>query len=832
VNTFQSIVLIGLLGNAIIGAFVWFSNPKRRLNRYFCLTAGLIALWLLCMLAITFQTSPGPLAFWTRQASAAAGLLPIGFFVLNLVIVEPEIKLGVLGHRIRMHLLAAVSVIILCQTQFFMRRAFFASPLETVPVGVYGPGIYLFIAYFAAMVIGMVVAIRTTFRTTSGVQRTESQFLLLGCALSFSFGLFLFAVSVLGGTQEVTRFLPLFALILDGFVAYGIATRRILSVSEVLQRVTAYALMAIYLGALYSVSAWAAGVAFSFLGAGSHHAAHMLAALVVAFSVVPAHRWMHVFSRRLFPATAMDVDELLSRAGTVFREMSTEANLMANFSKIVAEAFGTTKVLLLRPARVDSFFQAYPEPADGNPVRLDSGSAIVKLLVRDREAFTVDMLQRMRSSPLVEEAQRAMRAAGASLAVGSFMRNEMKALLLLFPKKTGRIYDLRDQRGLKLLCDQLGVALDNANLYTAVQNGKIYNDILLDSLTSGIVAVNTDRVVTVFNLRAQALTGLAETAVVDRPLAELPAPLAASLETILSERVEFRDKDLCIPRGDEAIPIRASGSLFHGHTGQPIGALLVFNDMTLLKKMEEQIRRTDRLSSIGTLSAGMAHEIKNPLVTIKTFAQLLPQQHHDSEFRNSFFELVGQEVNRIDTIVNRLLNFARPARPFLKPTALHKILENSLRLIDPQLFQRGIALDQRLDASRDLIAADAEQLNQTFINFFLNAIQAMDRGGRLTVRTTVIPHSAAAPRLAGLPDGDRIQVDVQDTGSGIAPENMSKIFDPFFTTKDTGVGLGLSVSHGIIQEHGGTIDVESEIGRGAIFHVQFPLLATPGPDPA
>jgi two-component system sensor histidine kinase HydH len=245
--------------------------------------------------------------------------------------------------------------------------------------------------------------------------------------------------------------------------------------------------------------------------------------------------------------------------------------------------------------------------------------------------------------------------------------------------------------------------------------------------------------------------------------------------------------------------------------------------------MEEQIRRTDRLSSIGTLSAGMAHEIKNPLVTIKTFAQLLPQQHHDSEFRDTFFDLVGQEVNRIDGIVNRLLNFARPAPPSLKPISLHQIVENSLRLVEPQLVQSGMTLERHLDAPRDLIDADAEQLNQSFINFFLNAIQAMDKGGTLTVRTSVVRHSTETPQVAGLPDGDRIQVDVQDAGCGIDPGNLSKIFDPFYTTKEQGVGLGLSVSHGIILEHGGTIGVESEIGKGSVFHIQFPLLPPPEP---
>ncbi|MCC7300547.1 MAG: PAS domain-containing protein, partial [Verrucomicrobia bacterium] len=415
---------------------------------------------------------------------------------------------------------------------------------------------------------------------------------------------------------------------------------------------------------------------------------------------------------------------------------------------------------------------------------------------------------------------------GAALVIGSFMRKEMKAVLLLAPKKSGRIYDLRDQRALQLLCDQFAVALENSNLYTAVQNGKIYNETLLDSLTSGIVAVNSDRKITVFNQRAQKLTGLAESEVVGRTMEVLPPALISGLGIILNTQAGFRDKDMSILLHEEDVPIRVSGSMFRGHTGNLLGALLVFNDMTVLKKMEEQIRRTDRLSSIGTLSAGMAHEIKNPLVTIKTFTQLLPQQYSDSDFRHTFFDLVGQEVKRIDTIVNRLLNFSRPAKASLKPVSLHEIIENSLRLAEQQFLQHEIKLERRLDAKRHLIEADAEQLNQTFINFFLNATHAMSKGGVLTVRTAVIRHSSDIPLVSGRHPGDCVQVEVQDTGCGISPEDLSKIFDPFFTTKENGVGLGLSVSHGIIQEHNGTIDVESEKGKGTLFRVQFPLLKT------
>jgi signal transduction histidine kinase len=579
--------------------------------------------------------------------------------------------------------------------------------------------------------------------------------------------------------------------------------------------------MSVYLVVVYVVSQWIGRFLFLWIVHDTTYLSHLLAALVVAFFVVPAHGWMHAVSHRLFAsADLLNVDEVLVRAAHIFQEVSTEANLTDQFSGLVRDSFGASDVFLLRYQSGGAYNQFYP--ANGKKFVLKPESAIIELLKREHEPFTADTLDRMKPTPAVIEAKSELSAFSSVLALGMFLRNDLKSILLLGAKKSGRIYDLRDQRALQLLCDQLAVALENSNLYTAVQNGKIYNDILLDSLTSGIVAVNSDRMVTVFNQRAQKLTGLAESGVVDRPMYVLPPALAEGLETILNTQAGFRDRDMSIPLGDEEVPIRVSGSMFRGHTGNLLGALVAFNDMTVLKKMEEQIRRTDRLSSIGTLSAGMAHEIKNPLVTIKTFTQLLPQQHSDADFRHTFFDLVGQEVKRIDTIVNQLLNFARPAKASLKPVSLHEIIENSLKLAEQQLAQHAITLERHLAAKRHIIEADAEQLNQTFVNFFLNAIHAMDKGGTLTVRTANIN----MPLANGAQPGECIQVDIQDTGCGIAPENLSKIFDPFFTTKEDGVGLGLSVSHGIIQEHSGVIDVESEKGKGTVFHVQFPLLKT------
>ncbi len=811
-NAFQIIILIGLSGNALIGSLVWISNPKRALNRYFLLTTALIALWLLCMFAITVQSSPDALTFWTRQTDVAAGFLPLGFFILQVVILNPEITFFKLCYRLRYLLILSLSVLVLCQTQFFMQSAYFSSPDETIPIVIYGSGIAFYILYFVLMTIGMVVSVPKIFRSTTGVQRTESQFLLLGWLGGFSFGLMLFTSAVLLGTQEATRFLPLFALVLDGFVAYGIATRRILSVSVVLQRLSAYLLMTVYLIGLYVGSVWLVGRFFYLVVSDTFYLSHLLAALVVAFSVMPAQSWMQrVSSLLFFSSKTLDLDRVLGETRHIFQEVVSEDLLTAAFSSLIIQTFKTTRVVLLKLEQDGVYRQHYMFPEKDETMQLEADSGLVHLLKRDHKPFTIDTLERMRFASTVLAARQEMKTCGVSVAVGSFARQNLEVILLLCPKSSGEIYDVLEQRALQLLCDQLAVALENAKLYTAIQNGKIYNDILLDSLTSGIVAVDEAHTVTVFNKRAQSLAGLSENEVVGAAVDRLPASLARLVERIFQTGSAVRDLDTFIESGDVRIPIRVSGSVFHGYTGETLGALIVFNDMTMLRKMEEQIRRTDRLSSIGTLSAGMAHEIKNPLVTIKTFTELLPVQYGDTEFRQTFFDLVGQEVKRIDTIVNRLLNFARPAKASLKPVSLHDVLENSIHLVEQQLVKHQIRLEKDLAAERSLIQGDAEQLNQTFINFFLNATQAMAPGGTLSVKTFVLKSS--------------VQVDVKDTGCGLSDEKRKHIFDPFFTTKENGVGLGLSVSHGIIQEHKGAIDVESEEGRGTVFHVLFPLIA-------
>ncbi|GIW41904.1 MAG: hypothetical protein KatS3mg076_2481 [Candidatus Binatia bacterium] len=236
-----------------------------------------------------------------------------------------------------------------------------------------------------------------------------------------------------------------------------------------------------------------------------------------------------------------------------------------------------------------------------------------------------------------------------------------------------------------------------------------------------------------------------------------------------------------------------------------------------LKRSQEMIRRADRLSAIGTLAAGIAHEIRNPLVSIQTFFQLAPQRLGDKEFLDEFLRLTSNEVKRISDLIGELLSFARSPTPSRKPVSLNQVVDGILKLLEPQLRKARIELRVDLDPELPPVEADPDQLKQVFLNLVLNSVQAMERtGGELFVSTAQVTHQ-------GRP---MLQVQIRDSGPGIPAKILEHIFDPFFTTKEKGTGLGLAIAHQVVTEHGGVILVESEPGKGALFAVRLPAAET------
>ena len=236
-----------------------------------------------------------------------------------------------------------------------------------------------------------------------------------------------------------------------------------------------------------------------------------------------------------------------------------------------------------------------------------------------------------------------------------------------------------------------------------------------------------------------------------------------------------------------------------------------------LKKSQKILRRSDRLASLGTLIASLAHEIRNPLVSIKTFTQLLPERIDDTEFRDYFLKVASGEIDRLTSLINELLGFAKPSEPNLKGEDVNAIIDRMEVLISTEARKKNITITKNYAPTLPSVLVDAEQIKQVLLNILLNAIQAIEGQGEIWIETRIVSITRDDESEAFL------QIEIRDTGIGIPPENLDHVFDPFFSTRPEGSGLGLAISHQIVHEHGGFIDLESEVGKGTSFRIHFPL---------
>jgi signal transduction histidine kinase len=250
-----------------------------------------------------------------------------------------------------------------------------------------------------------------------------------------------------------------------------------------------------------------------------------------------------------------------------------------------------------------------------------------------------------------------------------------------------------------------------------------------------------------------------------------------------------------------------------------VGAVAVLADLSRLKELEQEKRRAERLASLEAIASGMVHEIRNPLVAIKTFSQLLPLRFHDEEFRETFSRVADREIRRIDDLLNRFRTLASASSQHMEPVDVSEPLADTLETLRPRLEEHRVQLRRVADGKPRRILGNASQLEQLFLNLCLNAIDAMDPGGELTVRVADLSEGG----------GSTLLVEISDTGCGIPDELLATIFNPFVTTKAHGTGLGLAICRSIADAHHARFGARNNVGRpGATFTVEFPV---PAPAP-
>ena len=332
---------------------------------------------------------------------------------------------------------------------------------------------------------------------------------------------------------------------------------------------------------------------------------------------------------------------------------------------------------------------------------------------------------------------------------------------------------------------------------------KAFSDNLVTNMPIGLVALDDSQRITSLNNAAGSVLKLLPDEVIGEHAEKiLPEALWHLLKNLNEEKGVVEKEIDCTLHKGEVIPLEISATLLNDEEGTFLGNVVLFKDLSEVRSLRKEIARSQRLASVGRLAAGVSHEIRNPLSSIKGFATYFKERYYDVPENQQISNLMIQEVDRLNRVVGQLHEFARPITVSKKSISIKAYLKDSLKLIERQASEANISIKTDFDSDVDEILIDPDRINQVLLNLYLNAIDSMNNGGSLTVM------------LAKSPKKNGIEIKVSDTGKGITEGDLSHVFDPYFTTKASGTGLGLAIVHNIMEAHGGEIAIESRLGQG------------------
>ncbi len=407
---------------------------------------------------------------------------------------------------------------------------------------------------------------------------------------------------------------------------------------------------------------------------------------------------------------------------------------------------------------------------------------------------------------------RQMNVVGAELAIGLFARGRLIGLLALGKKVIGKDYSDEDLRLLAVIADYLGVAIENAELYRKIAVQRIYNEKVLNSLKNGVMTADIRGTIISFNQSGGEIMGMEPEEIIGKKVEKLGSRFADYIRRTLAGEGEYRRLEIPSPVNNK--PLGATITAMVDDNGTIDGAVMVFADLSGIKKLEAEKREKERLEFWSRLAARLSHEVKNPLVSIKTFAQLIPERYGDENFRNEFYQVVNVEIDRLNAIISRLTRYAQSPRPRRKQIDIRKVLDEVLQIIQPSLDKRKIRIIKKFGSNGGKISADGELLREAFRNILDNSIKALNESGRVTIALD----SKRDPENGG----DLLEVSFQDNGRGMEEAELKNLFTPFIGSRVEGMGLGFPIAHRIVKDHQGDLKVESVPGKGTSVILTLP----------
>ncbi len=348
---------------------------------------------------------------------------------------------------------------------------------------------------------------------------------------------------------------------------------------------------------------------------------------------------------------------------------------------------------------------------------------------------------------------------------------------------------------------------------TSLSRITAFSDHVVENMPIGLVATDSAERIAAFNQVAESVLSLSAAAVQGKPAEKvLPPSLWAQLSESATTRTVIEKEVDCTLADGRQIPLEIGAGRLTDETGRHLGRILLFKDLREIRTLRNEIARNQRLATVGRLAAGVAHEIRNPLSSIKGFATYFQERYRENAQDANVASILIQEVDRLNRVVSQLLEFSRPISVLPRPIRLSRLIGDAVKLIESQVREKAVTVQTDIHAGTDEVRLDPDRLSQVLLNLLLNGVEAMAPGGMLTIKTDETA------------DGRRLVIRVSDTGCGIRPEDLSQVFEPYFTTKPSGTGLGLAIAHNIVEAMGGDIGVASRPGSGTTFTLRLPLV--------
>ncbi|HKW90945.1 MAG TPA: ATP-binding protein [Methylomirabilota bacterium] len=815
----QTLGVLALCATLVgLATFVFFHNRHAAENRRFALAALAIAGWIVCIPFALSGDTVRTTVLLGRLGFAFASVIPFSLLWMFAAFSPDE------GRALRLKILipacACGGFVLLSLSPWIVAGATIYADGGSFT---YGPAHKPFGVYFLLCFLLALFTLWRTIRSAAGITKLQLRYLLLGILLGGAGAITTnLVIPLVWKTSRYSVLGPYFSLLVVSFSAHAIIRYRLMDIRVVIRQGVIYVSAIIASVSLFLVVARIYQQISGFDTGRIRLAEALVLAIVVAIAFQPLKTSIQRSFNRYVYREQYDFQRTLREAS---RQLSSTLDLESLLEYLGVTIEGTFKAEAVTVYLREPRYQAYvarQRPASLNWGQLKASpsiaekSAIVAFMQAERRPLVLEEATREPNNKLLEAAAVELRALAGDAAFPLIDDRALAGMLIIGPKRSGDPYFAEDIDLLSTLVSQAAVAMKNAHLYREVVLVNEYVDNILSTMASGVIAVNASGQISLSNPAAEHLTGIKLRQHPSAPYSELPATLAGPLRDTLLEGNAYSQLEASIQTQDGVtLPIVYSTALLRNKDGSTHGALIVFSDLSRLKELEHEKQRAERLASFGSLASGVAHEIKNPLVAIRTFAELLPERFAEVDFREDFSKVVVREIDRIDNLVARLRGIASAPQHQTGSVDIRQPISETLKLLRGQLEQSRTTVQYVVEDYSPFVTIDEAQLKQLFLNILQNALEAMGQGGELGVRISRV-QSLGPPSIV---------IEVSDTGPGISDSVRGHVFEPFFTTKPTGSGLGLAICRSIVDAHRGSIRAENNrVPPGTTIVVELPAV--------